>query len=115
MQEKTLASIQSHLDELLKNSQQLTFRKGQVLFYEGHIPYGVFVIRSGSVNFVEGETPCEDQHLWVSTQGKVVGLKQVLDGTPSCCTSVAAEDCEATFISKTLILPFLQHDEQPSA
>ena len=112
MQEKTLASIRANLGELLKGGQKLTFRKGQVLFYEGHIPYGVFVIRSGSVNFEQGETPCKDEHLWVSTQGKVVGLRQVLDGTPSCCTSLATEDCETTFISKTLLLPYLC--EQPS-
>lgn len=112
MLERTLASIQARLDELLKGGQELTFRKGQVLFYEGHIPYGVFVIRSGGVNFVQGETPCEGEHLWPSSRGKVVGLRHVIDGTPSCCTSMATEDCEATFISKTLILPYLY--EQPS-
>jgi CRP-like cAMP-binding protein len=90
-------------DASVSEGQPIDFKRGQVLFYEGHIPYGVFVILSGHVSLVEGHSPCLHEHSRMSPQGLVFGLDAALEGIPSCCTCVADEDCRAVFVSKTLL------------
>lgn len=98
-------------EHLLQTSQKLTFRKDQVLFYEGHNPCGVFVIQSGKVRFSregrEGHS-CHVEHTWRSTKGEVLGLHHFLDEAAYCCTCSALKDCRVLFISKTQLLPFVE-------
>lgn len=90
-------------EDSIARGQPVYFKRGQVLFYEGHIPYGVFVILSGRVSLLEGQTPCLREHSHLSPQGPVYGLDAALEETPSCCTCLAEEDCRALFISKSLL------------
>ncbi len=99
--------VQDPWGQLIRGGQALTFRKGQVLFYEGHIPYGVFVIESGKVRFQTGNKTCSDDHLKESRQGKVLGLKHFRTEAPFCCTCVCETDCQLIFISKTQLMETL--------
>lgn len=108
MNSKQLASLEKQWDRLVSEGQPLTFRKGQVLFYEGHTPYGLFVIQSGKVRFLRGDHPCDQNHLWSSPKGNVIGLHHFFDGPPFCCTCLASDDCQVIFISKTQLLPFVK-------
>lgn len=90
---------------MVEEGQPLVFHKGQCLFYEGHSPYGLFVLKSGRVRFqTSGE--CGKEHGWKSPSGgKVFGLRSFFDEIPYCCTCTALEDCEVLFISKTQLAP----------
>ncbi len=93
--------------DIVALGEALTFRAGQVLFYEGHEPYGIFVILSGLVEEVNSGKDC-GREFWSSPQGQVLGLSHILNGSPLCCTAVAATDCEVLFIPKTLLEPYFQ-------
>ena len=98
---------------LLKDGQPFSFKKGQVLFYEGHHPYGLFVLQSGDVKFSKEEEEgfpleegdrcqgCMEEHSPVLSKGRVLGLTPFFEGAPYCCTCTAKEDCRGIFISKT--------------
>jgi CRP-like cAMP-binding protein len=101
-------SIPQELDRLLKSGQSLTFHKGQVLVYEGHHPYGIFVLQSGKVDFYREGALCRERHLRIFPQGPVIGLDCFLNDGTSCCTCRAVEDCQVTFISKTHLIPSLK-------
>ena len=85
----------------------MAFGEGQVLFYDGHYPYGLFVILEGEVGFAKEGVPCSGDHFWESPRGRVIGLDSFVKGTSSCCTSRATRRCRVVFISKTQLLPFL--------
>lgn len=108
MKAAIIQSISRSWKELIKEGQSLTFRKGQVLVYEGHSPYGIFVVHSGKIKFSEGGTPCVIEHVWESPDGKVVGLHHFFEQTPFCCTCTATQNCQVIFISKTQLLPFFE-------
>lgn len=93
--------------QLLDDGEPLTFRKGQVLSYEGHHPLGLFVIRSGKVSFSRRGIACEEDHLWQSPKGGVIGLEALVKEEPLCCTATAKSDCKIIFISRKLITPLL--------
>lgn len=104
---ETVSDIQSCWRDIILQGQVLNFCKGQVLCYEGHVPYGIFVIRSGEVSYRQGETPCQVKHERTSSEGRLVGLHHIFTGTPFCCTISAETDCEVLFISKTQLISFL--------
>lgn len=107
METKILSSIQEHWQQLRKESQELNFHKGQVLFYEGHYPYGIFIITDGEVQFTRAGLKSPNKHRLPCSMGEVIGLDTFLQGIPYCCSCTAQEKCHVIFISKTQLLPFL--------
>ncbi len=87
--------------KLLKSGQPFSFKKGQVLFYEGHSPYGLFVLQSGDVKFSSPCQGCLEEHSPMLQKEKVLGLKPFFEGTPYCCTCTAKKNCHGIFVSKT--------------
>ncbi|MBI1909489.1 MAG: cyclic nucleotide-binding domain-containing protein [Deltaproteobacteria bacterium] len=106
MQEETLLSLKTHWNELLKQGQPLSFRKGQVLFYEGHIPYGLFIVQSGKVRYTRESGSCRAEHHVSSSEGEVLGLSHFFEENPYCCTCTASQNCQVVFISKSQLLPY---------
>ncbi len=111
MNAKMEVALQSQWSSLRRDGKELKFRKGQILAYEGHIPYGIFVLTSGSLEFShadhQGEHPCEGQHLVSMSLGQIFAMEQFFSDSPLCCTCRAATDCTVIFISKTQLLPLV--------
>ena len=95
--------------QAISKGQALTFHRGQVLFYEGHLPYGVFLIRSGHVELSSCGENCAAES-WSTPEGKIFGISHVLSGSPFCCTGTAAVDCEVVFIAKSELEALLRAD-----
>ncbi len=110
MKEEVREALFAHWKDLLTEGQNLIFHKGQALFYEGHVPCGLFVLLSGHVQFTREGLPTQDTHLEPAPQGTVVGLEPFSLGTHYCCTCTAIEECRVVFISKTQLL-FLKKGE----
>lgn len=80
----------------------MDFKKGQVLFYRGHLPYGVFVLVSGTV-----------QLMYENASGSKVkarlpefvpfGLDFVTMNAEYPCTAVAESDINVLFLPKSVI------------
>ena len=112
MEEPIVSRLREHWEDLLREGQGLGFKAGQVIAYEGHDPYGLFVILEGKVKFSKAGISCQEGHLWRAPKGMVVGLEPFFRQTPFCCTCTAGEDCRVTFISKTQLLPFKELHEK---
>ncbi len=88
-------AVKRQLRKWLKGGEVLHFKKGQVLFYEGHQPFGFFLISEGAVV----PTPLED---------KTMGLFHLLTDTPYCSTCTAASDLSALFFPKAFVFAHLK-------
>ena len=105
-----VSKLEKSWPALIKEGQPLTFKKGQALFYEGHSPYGIFLIQSGEVEFwKEDGNTTQDNHRYTIPQGEIIGLDVFASDEVHCCTCMASEDCQAVFISKTQLLPFFEN------
>lgn len=77
----------------------LVYQKGQVLFYEGHVPYGLFVIKKGKVKFIKGhKSPKEIQSLT-----PILGYQHLISETPYCASCLAETEVKAVFLPKTVV------------
>lgn len=105
------ASVTNDLLQLItkiaKSMTTIVFQKGQILFYEGHIPCGLFIIKEGRVEFSSEKT----RH---DVPAPVVGFQHILDQTPYCATCTAATKVKAIFLSKTVVEEVLQRTKKPS-
>ncbi|QQR81353.1 MAG: cyclic nucleotide-binding domain-containing protein [Deltaproteobacteria bacterium] len=95
---------------LLKAAQQVSFHKGQVIFYEGHLPYGVYWVKNGQVCFSH-QGSCDEKHDLKppdSVREQWLGLHEYLESSSHCCTCVAETDCDVLFVNRTLLHEVLQ-------
>lgn len=98
-----LSSLEGRWEGFCKKGQLLSFQKGQVLFYESHYPYGLFVLMKGRVSFSREGKPSGDDHKRPFSKGAALGLEALTQGDSYCCTCTAREDCQVLFISKALL------------
>jgi CRP-like cAMP-binding protein len=101
LEREILSKLRNRWEGLLAEGQKMSFQKGQTLFYEGHAPYGLFVLKSGKIRFERHSKACPEEHIWQSPEGKAIGLAHAIKKTPFCCTGVAVTSCAVVFISKT--------------
>ncbi|MDX1386745.1 MAG: cyclic nucleotide-binding domain-containing protein, partial [bacterium] len=103
--------IPSDLNRLIQNlvpkGLRLTYKKGQILFYEGHIPYGVYLILSGKLSFSTQDTSCPEERPLKIDEGDLYGLEALIHNAPFCCTATAKTDCVVIFLPKTSLQQIL--------
>lgn len=107
MKEGVLHKIQNHWPQLKKQGQVIHYKKGQVLFYEGHLPYGIYVLKSGDLFFSRSEQKCVEEHWSQMVEDRVLGIENVLSQNPYLCTCKAKTDCDVIFISKAQFSSYL--------
>lgn len=112
MEKELQAHLSSHWEWLLTASQPLSFQKGQTLFYSGHKPYGLYIVKSAKVRFEPGGLPCSGHHVWKSPKGDVLGAEPFFEDKPFCCSCVAQEDCEILFLPKSQLERFFPEGEK---
>lgn len=86
----------------LGSATPMAFKKGQVLFYEGHFPYGVFILTSGSVRLVSRVDP------GIRNRGRIVagepfGFDFIALEVAYPCTAVADTDAAVLFIPRSTL------------
>jgi CRP-like cAMP-binding protein len=79
------------VDDLLTRTALQRFPAGCVLFEEGQLPIGVYILHSGNVTLGNGVT---------ARAGEILGLMAVISGTPHSTSAVAASPCEVGFIER---------------
>lgn len=103
-----LSELENQLPNLLSRGELIQFHRGQILFYQDHEPYGIYLIRSGKIKVSSNGENCEKSQVLNSSQGEIIGLDPLIQGTPFCCTGVAETECEVIFIPKTVLLALLE-------
>lgn len=94
-------------DALLKESTLLALKKDQVLFYQGHLPYGVFVVASGEVDLVYENNPGEKETV-SAPLNTPIGVDFLYDNVPYPFTAVARGSVVTMFIDKNQLKRVLE-------
>lgn len=81
----------STVDDLLTRTALQRFAAGSVLFEEGRLPIGVYILHSGQVTLSNGVT---------ARAGEILGLTAVISGTPHSSSAVVTSACEVGFIER---------------
>lgn len=105
--------------ELEKSFEPKTYKAGEIVFREGTVGDGVFIVRSGRIMLYSFSPRGERKIFDLIVEGDVIGEMAMIDGEPRSMTAEAITDVSLDFIAKgafeqgvlrhkEAVLPFLQ-------
>ncbi|MDH5597950.1 MAG: Crp/Fnr family transcriptional regulator [Cyclobacteriaceae bacterium] len=106
-------SLFSSLDEeslqkLSCNKSCITYKKGQILFYEGTRPMGIFCINSGKIKIFKLSSHGKEQIMHIAKPGDFLGYRAILSEEFYSASSTVIEDAAVCFIPKEDFLDLLK-------
>jgi len=86
--------------DLVVNQSDQKYQKGDVIFREGSVPAGIFLIRSGKVKKYKVDNLAKEQIIYVANHGELIGYHAVLSEERYPDSAAAIEDSVISFIPK---------------
>ncbi|MGA2459754.1 MAG: cyclic nucleotide-binding domain-containing protein, partial [Terriglobales bacterium] len=81
-----------------------------MLFVEGQLPRGVFVLCKGSVKLAISSPSGRTVMVKLAEPGEVLGLSATLSGKPYEVTAETIDPCQVNFVKRDDFLRFLKDD-----
>lgn len=95
------------LEEFTQHKTTNTYKKGQVIFYEGNQAYGIYCILSGRVKLYKSGMDGRQQIVRIASPGDIVGYRSLFAEEPYHATAEALEDATICCIDKNSFFPVL--------
>lgn len=90
----------AELEKLSVNKDNNFFKKGQVIFYEGNYPHGMYCIYQGKVKISKLGDEGKEQIVRFAGEGELLGYRSSLSGESYKATATAMEDCYVCHVPK---------------
>lgn len=100
------------LGEVSRNKVMNTYKKGQVIFYQGNPPFGLYCINSGKIKITKMGNDGKESIVRLASDGDVLGHRSLFSNENYTATATALEDTAVCFLDKKFILTAIA--EQPS-
>lgn len=91
--------IFQNMPEMNENISFHRFKKGQIIFYEGHIPYGLFILVSGNVQIISSKNNYQSDKRKIISNPAFLGTFAFKNKIPFSATLKALTDCDVYFLS----------------
>jgi CRP/FNR family cyclic AMP-dependent transcriptional regulator len=88
------------------------YPEGAVLFVEGQLPRGIFVICKGSVKLSVSSPTGRTIIIKLAEPGEVLGLSATISGRPYEVTAQTLDPCQINFVKRDDFLRFLRDDAE---
>ena len=96
---------------LSRNKTCNVYKKGQVIFYEGNSPTGLFCINKGKVKVFKLGKLGKEQIVRLAKAGDVLGYRALIGEAVYSASAEALEDATVCFLDKKDFLDVLQHND----
>jgi CRP/FNR family cyclic AMP-dependent transcriptional regulator len=102
------ALSQESLEAFNQIKRATVFPEGAVIYVEGQIPRGIFMLCEGQVKLSTTSREGKTLTLRIVRAGKVLGLGPVVTGKPYVLTAETMQPCQLTFVNREDFLRFLK-------
>jgi signal-transduction protein with cAMP-binding, CBS, and nucleotidyltransferase domain len=82
------------LPDLTDKTTIHVFKPGQIIYYEGHMPYGLFILLEGKIEILNNGSSDKLE------TGAVLGVNSFLNSQGYSATAKAITECKVSFLSK---------------
>jgi CRP-like cAMP-binding protein len=111
IQSSSFCSLNKSEQERLSQHKSFNvYKKGQVIFYEGNQPQGLFCIYSGKVKIHKLGDDGKDQIVRLAKTGNVIGYRALLSSDNYYATATALENTVICFFPKAAYLDLLMRN-----
>ncbi len=90
------------------------YKKGQLIFFEGNKPNGMFCVNSGKVKIFQVGEEGKEQIVRLAKEGDILGYRSLISGESYTSSASVLEDATVCFIPKKTFLDLLQADSELS-
>ena len=104
----------SDLVILSENKCGNIYKKGQMIFYEGNKPTGLFCINHGKVKVYKMNEQGKEQIVRLAKDGDVIGYRSLVSGTMYAASASVLEDATICYIPKSHFTHLLQSNVELS-
>ncbi len=101
---------EEHLCNLTNSKNNISHKKGQILYYEGTRPLGVFCISSGVVKVFKTASNGKEQIIRLAKRGEFLGYTSLIGEETYSNTASIVEDAKICFVPKETFLKILAED-----
>lgn len=84
------------------------YKAGQILFYEGNYPTGLFCMNKGKVKLYKADEFGKEQIVRLAKEGDVLGYRALLTGGTYAATAEVLEDATICFVPRDAFLDLLK-------
>lgn len=91
--------VKKYLANLVQAEERVNYKPGQNLFYEGHKPYGIYVLRKGRIRLFRKKNGGEEL-LKIIEPTQILGESEFLESRPFDCSAKAETDISVSFFSR---------------
>lgn len=99
------------IEKLNINKNCNFYKKGQVIFFEGNYPGGLFCIREGKVKVFKIGSTGKEQIIRFAKNGDALGYRALLVGETYSASASALEDSHICFISKDTVFELFKTNQ----
>jgi CRP-like cAMP-binding protein len=100
----------TELGQLSEHKSFNLYKRGQVIFYEGNLPQGLYCIYSGRVKIHKLGDDGKDQIVRLAKTGNIIGYRALLSSDNYYATATAVEDTLVCFFPKFVYLNLLMNN-----
>lgn len=94
----------THVCNISENKNLISHKKGQILYYEGTRPLGIFCINSGVVKVYKTASNGKEQIIHLAKEGNLLGYSALLAEENYTNSAMIVEDAKICFIPKETFL-----------
>ena len=103
MRNRIYSNIVDQFSCFIENAEMQSWKKGQVIFYAGHKPLGIYLIESGSIA-IEFPNRSEEEQTLISEKRCILGLDFLLADIPYPFSARAVSPVKTWFISRHQVM-----------
>ena len=86
--------------KLEEGMRQKKYKAGKLIYREGTVPKGLFILRKGKVKVYLTTQIGRKQIVYLYTAGEIFGYRPILSNEPHPVSAMALEDCVCDFITR---------------
>jgi CRP-like cAMP-binding protein len=101
-----------HLCQLSESKNLITHKKGQILFYEGTKPLGIFCVSDGVVKVYKTASNGKEQIIRLAKKGDFLGYASLLGEESYSNSATIVEDANICFVPRESFLKILSDDTE---
>lgn len=101
---------EADFEKYLAEKQELSFKKGHLLFEDGKKPKGVHFIKKGTLKLSKSGVYGKEQILRFIKEGDLIGYRSILCGEDFQASAEAMSEIEVTFLPADIFMHLLEVD-----
>lgn len=95
-----LHEVKKYLTHLVQVEKRIDYKAGQVIFYEGHKPYGIYVLRTGRIRLFKKKNGREEL-LKIMEPLQLLGVSEIRKDRVFDYSARAETDVSVSFFSRS--------------